>query len=212
MAAWRAAWMGMAMLALAGIASAVSADVVRAGGGGIVFSSHCDGFVGKVPDGWVLDTRAAASQGVDMLLYPDGADPSDLNALQVYTYVMPSVKRVAGQQDDLSVDILEGDALADYRKHDPAATLQSLAWADPVPRSARRIQLYDLQAPRMRKHERIAYVENEAVIFAVALSATSPALLEQHADVVQSIASSGLILTGSRKDGRCMLPENAGAR
>lgn len=147
-----------------------------------------------------------------MLLYPDGADPSDLNALQAYAYVMPSVKRVAGQQDDLSVDILADDALADYRKHDPAATLQSLAWADPVPRSVRRIQLYDLQAPRMRKHERIAYVENEAVIFAVVLSATSPALLEQHADVVRAIASSGLILTGSRKHGGCMLPENAGAR
>lgn len=200
------------MLALAGIASAVSAEVVRAGGGGIVFSSHCDGFAARVPDGWVLDTRAAASQGVDMLLYPDGADPSDLNALQVYAYVMPSVKRVAGQQDDLTVDMLADDALADYRKHDPAATLQSIAWADPVPRSVRRIQLYDLQAPRMRKHQRIAYVENEAVIFAVALSATSPALLEQHADVVRAIASSGLILTGSRKDGGCMLPENAGAR
>ena len=105
------AWMALAMLSLAGIASAVSAEVIRAGGGGIVFSNHCDGFAARVPDGWVLDTRAAASQGVDMLFYPDGADPSDLNALQVYAYVMPSVKRVAGQQDDLSVVMLAEDAL-----------------------------------------------------------------------------------------------------
>ena len=204
------AWIATAVLAVAGISAPASAEVVHAGGGGMVFSSHCDAFMVRVPDGWVLDNQAAASQGVDMLFYPDGTDASDLNALQVYAYVMPSVKQVDGQPDSLSVDTLAADALADYRKADPAAALQPIDWSGPVPRSAQRVRLYALQAPGIGNHERIAYVENEAVIFAVVLSATSSALLERHADVVQAIVSSGLILTGSRRDGRCTAPMAGG--
>lgn len=199
------------LLVLAGLSAPACAEVVPAGGGGMVFSSHCDGFLARVPQGWVLDTQAAASQGVDMLYLPVGADPSNLNALQAYAYVMPSVKQVEGQQGRLSVDVLATDALADYRREDPAATLLPVDWTSPVPQSMQQVRLYELHAPGIRKHERIAYVENQAVIFAVVLSVTSPALLEQHADVVQSIVASGLILTGSRQDGRCSLPRPADA-
>lgn len=204
------AWLATAMLAIAGSVLPASAEVVPAGGGGIVFSSRCDGFLARVPEGWVLDNQAAASQGVDMLFYPDGADASNLNALQAYAYVMPSLKQVEGQ-DSLSVDTLAADALAAYRREDPAATLLPVDWTSRVPQSVLQVKMYELHAPGIRKHERIAYVENQAVIFAVVLSVTSPVLLEQHADVVQSIVSSGLILTGSQRDGRCSLPRPADA-
>lgn len=205
------AWLATAILAIVGSVLPASAEVVPAGGGGIVFSSRCDGFLARVPEGWVLDNQAAASQGVDMLFYPDGADASNLNALQAYAYVMPSVKRTEGQQNALSAQMLAHDALAAYRREDPAATLLPVDWTRPVPQSVQQVRLYELHAPGIRKHERIAYVENQTVIFAVVLSVTSPVLLEQHADVVQSIVSSGLILTGSQRDGRCSLPRPADA-
>ena len=43
-----------------------SASIVGYGGGGVVWSLNCDGYLVSVPKGWALDNKFAAASGIDM--------------------------------------------------------------------------------------------------------------------------------------------------
>jgi hypothetical protein len=185
------------------------AETQRHGGGGLVLSSNCDGYLAGVPEGWVLDNGAAASQGVDMLFYLEGANPSNLNSLNIYAYVMPTVKAINGKMAP-SADELAREAFSEYRKSDDSATLSKQHYLLRRPQSVSKLTTYEIIAPKLNKYENIAYIENDRVIFAIVLSASSKSLLSKHSVFMKEVIESGLILSGDRQDGVCKL-ENGSA-
>lgn len=170
-------------------------------GGGIVWSSQCHGLMVGVPEGWLLDTRLAAAQGIDMLFYPRSArQPDGRVDLSLMVYVMPTIKRKEGKAQ--STDGLIAEALVNLREEDPAAQSQvepsaTLAGGE--------VQLTTVQfdAARMPLFEEVTYLEDKDVIFAIILAARSAPQRAAHAGFTKAIARDASLLVSQATSPPC---------
>lgn len=180
------------------LAACAHANVVGAGGGGIVWSLQCDGYLVKVPDGWILDNKIAAAHGIDMFFLPVAAPRVLDNGMSVYAYVMPTVKnRNAGPlkaELQPSVQGLIDLAAKDYMRADASTkvAVSSTDWG--FDSKDRKITLAHISAPALGKYDAIAYDEDSRSIFAVSLTAKSPQLLAENEVLLKQIVASAKVI------------------
>ncbi|HEX4869770.1 MAG TPA: hypothetical protein VFV15_03480, partial [Moraxellaceae bacterium] len=75
------------------LAAPPAAATEEARAGGIVRALNGDGLKVFTPPGWVLDTKAMAAHGIDMLFYPEATGFNGFNeGTPVFAYVMPTYK------------------------------------------------------------------------------------------------------------------------
>ncbi len=196
---WMTAALALFLMPSAQVYSAETAPAES--GGGIVWSKQCQGLLVGVPDGWVLDNRLAAAQGIDMLFYPTAARKQDGRVdLSLMIYVMPTVKQDNGTS--VSTNDLIAEAQVNLRSQDPAAQWQVEA---PVPAAAGGLQLTTAQfeAARMPLFEEVTYLEDKDVIFAIVLAARSPSQRLENAGMTQSMARAASIPVSQQSSPPC---------
>jgi hypothetical protein len=139
---------------------------VDGGGTGVLTALNGDRLAVTVPAGWTLDNRALASQGIHMLFYPAGTGWNG-ESTPVFAYVMPTVKAEGASVGGLVE--LRRQQLIEF---DPKATVtfERRPGAKRAPEQVTIVRYTTLKLPR---HERVAYIEDERVIYAVILSAAS---------------------------------------
>ncbi|HEX5126346.1 MAG TPA: hypothetical protein VFW00_06375 [Rhodocyclaceae bacterium] len=158
------------LLFLFSLSSPAEAQSVGEGGGGIVKALNGDGLLVQVPKGWILDNRAMAKQGIDMLFYPaelgfHGLGPDT----PVFAYVMPTVKgasyvTVQSLIDMRDKQIHDGDKLA-------KTVIEQAAKLNDQKTSTVTIVKYDI--PSLPRFERVAYLEDDRTIYELVLSTSS---------------------------------------
>lgn len=178
------------------------AEVVNAGGGGLVWSMRCDGYMVQVPDGWFLDNKIAAREGIDMFFLPNGAPRILSNKMPVYAYVMPTAKP-PGAAQQAGVQGLINSAFQDYKRADASSTFTVSANAWELDAKERKVTLAHISAPALGKFDAIAYDENEQAIFAVTLTANSAKLLAEKEGFLKQIVSSAKFIRSNASKPPC---------
>ena len=166
------------------LAVPIYAQPVGEGGGGIVRALNGDGLAVSVPSGWILDNRAMARQGIDMLFYPvkdgfKGFGPQS----PVFAFVMPtykgapnvSVKGLVQMRDE---QIHEGDTAARTEWEQEAKLDAS---------SGSTVSIVKYSVPKLPRFERVAYIEDDRTIYAVVLSAVSADRLAQESSFIEHV-------------------------
>lgn len=181
------------------------AEVVEAGGRAIAWSLRCDGYLVKVPEGWILDNKIAASQGVDMFFLPKDSPRALSNTMPVFAYVMPTVKAMRpGQQ--ASVQGLIDLAVQDYKRIDSSTKVEvsQTDWA--LDARDRKITLVHISAPAVRKYDAIAYDEDSHSIFAITVTAKDPKTLSESEEFLKRLTTSAKVIHSVGLRQPCHLP------
>lgn len=186
------------------LASLAHGEVAGPGAAGVVWSAQCDGYLVTVPEGWFLDNKIAANQGVDMFFLPTGA-PRNLQAnMPAYAYVMPTVKVLESGQRT-SVKELINLAVKDYSNEDVSTTfvVSQTDWG--LDSGTRKITVAHISSPGLQKYDAIAYDEDDLSIFAVTVSAQTPRMLAEKEGVLKQIVSSAKVIHSSGARPPCPL-------
>ena len=180
-------------LVLLFIATSSYANVVGPGGGGVVWSLQCDGYLVKVPAGWILDNQLAARHGMDMFFLPTEAPRVLSTNMPVFAYVMPAVK-VSNSGQKVTVQGMIDYAVQSYLKRDASTKVLVSVNDWGLDSKDRKVTLAQITAPTLGKFEAIAYDEDEQSIFEVALVAKSAELLAEKKDFLKQIVLSAKII------------------
>jgi hypothetical protein len=183
-------------LAISSFATPSVAQPVGEGGGGVVRAMNGDGLAVPVPKGWVLDNRAMARQGIDMLFYPaktgfNGFGPRT----PVYAFVMPTYKGAP----DVSVAGLIQMQSDGIRRADKSASIVIEQPATTDKRRISKVTVVNYAAQELPLFERVAYLEDDRTIYAVILHTSNAADLEEQSSFLSFVIDNHRRLIGQPK-------------
>jgi hypothetical protein len=169
------------LLLIAGLSLYVPGQKRDDGVDGVILFRPDIKFILKEPDGWVLDTQAGATNGVEAVLYPKGS--SWKNAVAVmYARV------VHKDETQKTVEKVASDDIADFMKQSKESTVKD---SPSLPtRDKKQAVVKVFYDAANKNYESVAFIDNDKVVVVIALSSRTKAEYDAALPAFQQLVAS----------------------